>query len=105
MEIRALKITVILIVFLFAMTSFTVMTGSSEHVSVAGNRTDSTVKPLTSDSNVSNEPYVKYTLVLLNNTLVKGNFLSNNGVAPFQVAFDSSNGYVYVANSGYGSGF
>src|SRR2546426_2489371 len=45
-------------------------------------------------------PSVAYTLVLLNNTLVPGNFLAGNGAAPFAVAYDGGKGEVFVANPG-----
>src|SRR2546425_7996741 len=41
---------------------------------------------------------VTYTLVLLNNTLIPGNFLPTNGFDPQAVAFDSFNGHMYVAD-------
>jgi len=49
--------------------------------------------------------YVKYTLDLLNNTLINGNFIGFTsplvpGVNPIGVAYDSSNGYLYVAEHG-----
>ncbi len=44
---------------------------------------------------------MKYTLDLLNNTLFSGNYVAtNNGLNPVAAAFDSTNGYVYVANKG-----
>ena len=43
--------------------------------------------------------YVKYTLDLLNNTLINGNFVNTgNGLSPIGIAYDPSNGYLYVAN-------
>src|SRR2546426_11350730 len=45
-------------------------------------------------------PFVAYTLVLLNNTLIPGNFLAGNGAAPFAVAYDGGKGEVFVANPG-----
>ena len=56
---------------------------------------------VSSNNNSSNAGYVKYTLVLSNNTLINGNFINSgneNGINPVGVTFDSSNGYVYVAN-------
>ena len=47
--------------------------------------------------------YVKYTLNLLNNTLINGNFVNtSNAKEPAWVAYDPSNGYIYVTN--YASG-
>ena len=100
MENRIIKASVIIILFLFVMASFAIIAASSENIPALGKITNSTVNPLISDNTNTTEPYVKYTLVLTNNTLVKGNFLSANGLSPYQAAFDSSNGYVYVTNSG-----
>jgi len=45
--------------------------------------------------------YVKYTLDLINNTLINGNFVNTgNGMGPWGIAYDPSNGYIYVANFG-----
>src|SRR2546422_3904238 len=43
-------------------------------------------------------PYVAYTLVLFNNTLIPGNFLALNGLSPVAVAYDSGKGELFVAN-------
>ncbi|MFP3234635.1 MAG: hypothetical protein RXR08_13590, partial [Sulfolobaceae archaeon] len=44
--------------------------------------------------------YVKYTLDLVNNTLINGNFVNkSNTPGPVGVAYDPSNGYIYVTNS------
>jgi YVTN family beta-propeller protein len=41
------------------------------------------------------------TLDLLNNTLINGNFVNtHNAMEPFGIAYDSSNGYIYVTNGG-----
>jgi len=43
--------------------------------------------------------YVKYTLILSNNTLINGNFVSTvNGMEPWGIAYDPSNGYIYVTD-------
>ena len=45
--------------------------------------------------------YVKYTLDLLNNTLINGNFVNkNNAIYPYGIAYDPSNGYIYVTDLG-----
>ena len=45
--------------------------------------------------------YVKYTLDLLNNTLINGNFvITSNATEPWGIAYDPSNGYIYVADTG-----
>src|SRR2546427_5094916 len=48
----------------------------------------------------STGPFVAYTLVLLNNTLIPGNFLAGNGLIPVATAYDSGKGEVFVANLG-----
>jgi len=48
--------------------------------------------------------YVKYTLDLINNTLINGNFVNtHNALEPVGVAYDPSNGYIYVTNFGSGT--
>ena len=43
--------------------------------------------------------YVKYTLDLINNTLINGNFVNTgNAMHPWGIVYDPSNGYIYVAN-------
>jgi len=45
--------------------------------------------------------YVKYTLDLINNTLINGNFVNTgNGMGPWGIAYDPSNGYIYVTDYG-----
>mgnify|MGYP001772731565 CR=1 FL=1 len=61
--------------------------------------------PLVQYPNVSSPPsrssspgYVKYTLILYNNTLLPGNVaIPGNGRGPDSIAYDPSNGYLYVA--------
>src|SRR3989442_10981354 len=48
----------------------------------------------------STGPFVAYTLVLSNNTLIPGNFLAENGLIPVATAYDSGKGEVFVANLG-----
>ncbi len=44
--------------------------------------------------------YVKYTLDLINNTLINGSFVNiGSTLAPWGIAYDPSNGYIYVADS------
>ena len=45
---------------------------------------------------------VKYTLDLLNNTLIEGNFFNIRfeHIDPVEISYDSSNGYIYVTNAG-----
>jgi len=48
--------------------------------------------------------YVKYTLDLINNTLINGNFVNtSNGMEPWGVVYDPSNGYIYVTDPGFGT--
>ncbi|PVU69576.1 hypothetical protein DDW06_02965 [Sulfolobales archaeon SCGC AB-777_K20] len=48
--------------------------------------------------------YVKYTLDLINNTLINGNFVTTyNALGPWGIAYDPSNGYIYVADVGSGT--
>ncbi|MEJ2772215.1 hypothetical protein [Stygiolobus sp. CP859M] len=42
--------------------------------------------------------YVKYTLDLLNNTLINGNVNTSNPLRPWGITYDPSNGYIYVAD-------
>jgi len=45
--------------------------------------------------------YVKYTLDLISNTLINGNFVNKgNAMEPWGIAYDPSNGYLYVADTG-----
>ena len=88
-------------VLLFTVTSFAVITNSNGHDRVTGSKTTEDFKQFTSvDTGILKVLYVKDTLVLSNNTLFSGNFLSSNGLEPNNAAFDSSNGYIYVTNSG-----
>ena len=53
------------------------------------------------NNNSSNIGYVKYTLLLSNDTVFSGNYIKNeNGFFPSAISFDSNNGYLYVTNSG-----
>ena len=60
-----------------------------------------------SQDSAQNSPggYVKYTLILVNNTLVNGNFVvyTGNALAPYGIAYDPSNGYIYVTDAGSGT--
>ncbi|MEM0133652.1 MAG: YncE family protein [Thermoplasmatales archaeon] len=114
-----LKVAVVAIVFVFLGTSFASTDSQNDHVSYFREKLQNNVTPLVQNNN-SSAGYVKYTIDLVNNSLIPGNFFdTHNGLAPFaptfnssntdtiavgslpvDVAFDSSNGYVYVANSG-----
>jgi len=56
------------------------------------------------NSGQNNPGYVKYTLDLLNNTLINGNFVNtSNGMGPWGIAYDPSNGYIYVTDDDSGT--
>ncbi|MGC9167228.1 MAG: hypothetical protein ACP5GR_06280, partial [Thermoplasmata archaeon] len=87
-------------VFSFVATSFAVTGFNHDSPIKADMKGNISYTPLTNSSN-SNPGYVKYTLVLSNNSLINGNFVNTSqGLYPFAAAFDSSNGYVYVTNRG-----
>jgi 40-residue YVTN family beta-propeller repeat len=45
--------------------------------------------------------YVKYTLDLIDNTIINGNFVNtHNAMDPCGIAYDPSNGYLYVTDTG-----
>lgn len=59
-----------------------------------------TVPLISSNIVLQNNPYVKDTLILSNNTLLSGNFLSSStGIEPSATAYDPINGEIYVAES------
>src|SRR5579884_2701294 len=102
---EAMNIIAVSIVILFLISGFPVMvygSGSEESISpssMSGNISNTNITPLTQDSSQNNSAgFVKYTLI--NGNSVNTTF---NGVFPIGVAFDSSNGYVYVANPNSGS--
>jgi YVTN family beta-propeller protein len=55
-------------------------------------------RPPPARPSVSGTPYVAYTLDLLNNTLIPGNFSTSNGLGPIASAYDSGKGEVFVAD-------
>ncbi|MGC9074068.1 MAG: YncE family protein, partial [Caldisericum sp.] len=92
------EVLVVLVVFSFVATSFAV-TGFNHDSRIKGDmKGNISYTPLTNSSN-SNPGYVKYTLVLSNNSLINGNFVTLQGLYPIGAAFDSFNGYVYVTNA------
>ena len=99
-----LKVSVLLIVLAFSFTSFA-MVGQHANNVASNINSQTSFRPLNQQNSAG---YVKYTLVLSNNTLIKGNFLANGSAsAPYAiadaVAYDPSNGYVYVTNQGSNS--
>ncbi|MEM3431431.1 MAG: YncE family protein, partial [Candidatus Micrarchaeia archaeon] len=92
------KISVLAIVLIFLWTSLEFAVAQNNHIPVSNSSPKRIIMPLTQENN-SGAGYVKYTLVLFNNTLINGNYVNtSNGYRPVEVAFDSSNGYVYVTN-------
>jgi len=104
----AIKIVVVLIVLLFLISGFSVMVHgygpvmSASPSGISGNISNTNITPFTQNSSQNNSAgYVKYTLDLMNDTLINGNFVNTlNGISPLGVAFDSANGYIYVTNFG-----
>ncbi len=102
------KVTVILIVSILIISGFAAsilgmnnIKNSAQDVAKTNYaNTEAAGQEIQSYSNTSNAGYVKYTLVLINNTLLKGNVPYGNGIAPCALAYDSANGYIYVANGG-----
>jgi YVTN family beta-propeller protein len=103
-----IKMVAVSIVLLFLISGLSVMvygTGPEKSTSssgISGNISNTNIIPYTQNSSQNNSGgYVKYTLDLLNNTLINGNFVNTmNFEWPDAAAFDSTNGYVYVAYSG-----
>ena len=104
---EAMNIIAVSIVILFLISGFPVMvygSGSEKSISpssMSGNISTTNITPFTQDSSQNNSVgFVKYTLDLLNNTLINGNSVNTfNDMHPAGVAFDPANGYIYVANS------
>jgi len=94
------------IVILFLVSGFSAMaygSGPGKSVSASGtsgNVYKTNITSFTQDSDQNNPGgYVKYTLDLLNNSLINGNFvIAVGGIGPAEVAYDPSNGYLYVTN-------
>jgi len=102
---EAMNIIAVSIVILFLISGFPVMvygSGSEESVSpssMSGNISNTNITPFTQDSSQNNSAgFVKYTLDLINNTLINGNVIFFSGAFPFEVAFDPANGYIYETN-------
>ena len=98
-----LEVFAVIVVFIFLASS---ALSSIGHYNSSVNTQDmyevhsGTMAP--NNNNSSDLVYVKYTLDLLNNTLLSGNEdnISNSSVCPVAAAFDPANGYIYVADSG-----
>jgi YVTN family beta-propeller protein len=105
-NINIMRMVAISIVLLFLISGFSAMAHGSVPKSsisssgMSGNIYRGSITPSVQNSTQNNSGgYVKYTLDLMNNTLINGNFVDrNNGIFPFGAAFDSANGYIYVTN-------
>ena len=95
-------ISAIIIVFLMlSQVAFSSGNGSNitSKTTIGKSANVNDITPFTNTSS-SNPGSVIYTLFLNNNTLLKGNVMVNRtGVAPYAIAYDSANNYIYVANS------
>ena len=96
-----LWIFAVLIVYAFLATSISPLTGYSETQTNTKPIFDVNLNNFVSENNSSSiAGYVKYTLLLSNNTVISGNFIKvENGICPSAISFDSNNGYLYVTNS------
>jgi 40-residue YVTN family beta-propeller repeat len=112
-ENELIKIIAVSILLLFSASVFSIMDheyGSGKSASpssISGNISNTDIAPAAQNSSQNNSAgFVKYTIVLSNNTLINGNFINgqfantSNGQIPFGVAFDSANGYIYITNIG-----
>ena len=94
-----LEVFSFIIVFAFLITSLVPSIGPYGPLPNAKPINNSFSGLASSNNNTSNACYVKYTLVLYNDTLINGNYLNKaNGLSPKGISLDSSNGYLYVAN-------
>ena len=93
-----LEIFSVVIVCVFLASSFVPsMDHSNPHTLIMNS--SAKITPSVNSNNPSEAGYVKYTLVLNNNTLMNGNIVNTgNGLYPSGAAFDSSNGYIYITN-------
>ena len=93
--------SIIIVFIMLSQVAFSSVNGSS----VTSKRTmgkSANVNDITSFTNSSSSivGYVKYTLFLSNNTLLKGNVIGKGtGGVPIAIAYDSANNYIYVCNS------
>ena len=83
------KVLVLIVVIAFLGTSFAMAINQTNRNSTSSNPSNMNIKPFVTDNN-SNAEYVKYTLILMNNTLVSGNFVNTfYSNIPVAIAFDS----------------
>jgi len=110
-ENELIKIIAVSILLLFSASVFSIMDheyGSGKSASpssISGNISNTDIAPAAQNISQNNSAgFVKYTIVLSNNTLINGNFINgqfantSNGQIPFGVAFGSANGYIYITN-------
>jgi YVTN family beta-propeller protein len=91
-----LKVLVLIVVIVFLGTSFAMAINQTNRNSTSGNPSNKNIKPFVTGNN-SSAGYVKYTLILMNNTLVTGNFVNTfYSNVPVAIAFDSINKNMYV---------
>ena len=106
MKRSILTAIVLLVVLMFMGTSFLIAVDHYHNSSPTSATVISHLKfgPSVQSSTKSSSGYVKYTLDLINNSLINGNFVNtSNSLYPYGVAFDSSNGYVYVTSPNSGN--
>ncbi len=96
------KAVSLVIVMLFVVVAFSSMYGSGGSGLAAhtnGTKYPSQTNPFLCNSAALNAGYVKYTLVLSNDSLLKGNVVKNfNVFRPVGAAYDPANQYMYVSN-------
>ncbi len=93
-----LSILSVAIVIIFLASSLMPFVGNSNMYPIITNG-HAEVTPLNNSDNLSESSYVKYTLNLVNNTIMNGNIVSTgNGLNPYGALFDPANGYIYITN-------
>jgi len=110
-ENELIKIIAVSILLLLSASVFSIMDheyGSGKSASpssISGNISNTDIAPATQNISQNNSAwFVKYTIVLSNNTLINGDFINgqfantSNGQIPFGIAFESANWYIYITN-------
>ena len=110
-ENELIRIIAVSILLLLSASVFSIMDheyGSGKSASpssTSGNISNTDIAPAAQNISQKNSAgFVKYTIVLSNNTLINGNFINgqfantSNGQIPFGVAFNCTNGYIYITN-------
>ena len=93
-----LRASVFFVVCALLGSSVIISLGNSHDNALLDSKVVGNNSPLSQNSNF-NTGYVEYTLMLNNDTLISGNINISNESFLAGMTFDSSNGYVYVANS------